>query len=146
MGIKKIPYGISDFELMRKDNYYYVDKTGFIKNIENSSRYLFFIRPRRFGKSLSLSVMECYYDIDRKEDFEELFKGTYIYDNPTDERNSYYILKFNFSKVSPVIDEVEESFNHVIKLSVIDFFEKYKKYLKGLNKYLYNELKDLKKE
>ena len=72
---KKIPYGISDFEKIRTGNYYYIDKTEFIEKIEFSSDYLFFIRPRRFGKSLWISLMECYYDISRKDQFEELFNG-----------------------------------------------------------------------
>jgi len=99
-GLKKNPYGITDFEIIRKENYYYIDKTKFIKTIEDSPRYLFFIRPRRFGKSLWLSLMECYYDINRKEEFDRLFKGTYIHQNPTGEENSYFILKLNFSRVS----------------------------------------------
>ncbi len=80
--------------VIRRKNCYYVDKTRFIENIEDSPPYLFFIRPRRFGKSLFLSLMECYYDIKRKDDFEEIFSGTYIYDNPTEERNKYLILYF----------------------------------------------------
>ncbi|MEQ8191641.1 MAG: AAA family ATPase, partial [Candidatus Eremiobacterota bacterium] len=114
---KKIPYGISDFDRIRRQNYYYVDKTGFIENIEDSPPYLFFIRPRRFGKSLFLSLMECYYDIKRKDNFEEIFSGTYIYDNPTEERNKYLILKFNFSAVKSDINKIESSFNSTIKLS-----------------------------
>ncbi len=132
--MKKIPYGISDFKLIKKENYYYVDKTQFIQKIEDSSRYLFFIRPRRFGKSLWLSLMENYYDISKKENFDELFKGTYIYDNPTDERNSYLILKFNFSEVSSDIKEVENSFNNTIKIGSLKFIRKYRDYIKDTEK------------
>ena len=64
--IKRIPYGLTDFNLIRKENYYYVDKTRFIPLLEETSRHLFFIRPRRFGKSLFLSIIEAYYDIDRE--------------------------------------------------------------------------------
>jgi len=138
---KKLPYGSSDFERIRKENYYYVDKTIFIKEIEEvSSDYLFFIRPRRFGKSLWLSLMECYYDIKRKDSFQEIFKGTSIYDNPTEERNSYFVLRFNFSEVSSDISEVETSFNNVIKLSIIEFFEYYKSMLTDFNTDLYNSM------
>lgn len=126
----KLPYGISDFEIMRKENYYYVDKTRFIENIEDSSRYLFFIRPRRFGKSLWLSLMEAYYDIERKEQFEELFSGTWIHNNPTEEKNSYFILKIDFSGVKSEPDGVEKSFNLTIKLSALEFINKYTDYLK----------------
>ncbi|MEQ8189552.1 MAG: AAA family ATPase [Candidatus Eremiobacterota bacterium] len=121
---KKIPYGISDFDRVRRQNYYYVDKTRFIGHIEDSPPYLFFIRPRRFGKSLWLSLMECYYDIKRKDDFEEIFSGTYIYDNPTEERNRYLILKFNFSEVSSEISEVRSSFNKTIKRESLWFIKK----------------------
>ncbi len=132
--MKKIPYGISDFQLIKKENYYYVDKTRFIQNIEASSRYLFFIRPRRFGKSLWLSLMGNYYDIAKKELFEDLFKETYIYDNQTDERNSYLILKFNFSEVSSDIKDVENSFNNTIKIGSLKFIRKYRDYIKDTKK------------
>ena len=141
--IKRIPYGISDFEIMIKEEYYYIDKTKFIEEIERSPRYLFFIRPRRFGKSLWLSLLECYYDIEKKEDFESLFSGTYIYDNPTDEKNSYFILKFNFSSVKSEVDKLEHSFNYTIKLSALKFIKKYEKYLSSKNDRMYDILENL---
>jgi len=107
---KKLPYGVSDFEMLREEHYYYVDKTRFIREIENASRYLFFIRPRRFGKSLWLSLMKQYYDIANTTSFDKLFKETSIYDNPTEEKNKYLILSFNFSGVNSDIKEVENSF------------------------------------
>jgi len=137
---RKLPYGVSDFEMLREENYYYVDKTRFIREIENASRYLFFIRPRRFGKSLWLSLIECYYDIKRKDSFEEIFKGTSIYANPTEEINSYFVLRFNFSEVCSDISEVENSFNNIIKLSIIEFFDYYKNTLMDLNMNLYNKM------
>ena len=99
--IKPIPYGYADFEIIQKKNMYYVDKTHFIPDIESSPGHIFFIRPRRFGKSLWLSVLESYYDINKKDQFEEIFKGTFIREKPTEERNSYLILYFNFSLVNP---------------------------------------------
>jgi hypothetical protein len=140
---KKIPYGISDFDRVRRQNYYYVDKTRFIGHIEDSPPYLFFIRPRRFGKSLWLSLMECYYDIKRKDDFEEIFSRTYIYDNPTEERNRYLILKFNFSEVRSDINEVEDSFNNTIRVNVLDFIEKYKDIIKDNNGEMYRTIRDM---
>jgi len=140
---KKIPYGISDYELMRKENHYYIDKTRFIRNIEDSSRYLFFIRPRRFGKSLWLSVLEAYYDIRRQEEFDDFFSGTYIHDNPTEERNSYFILKFNFSGVRADIDKVEGSFNFTIKMAAMEFVKKYNSYLEDNTEDLYETVKTL---
>ncbi len=73
--IKEIPYGIADYELIRNENYYYVDKTPYLHALKKAGRYLFFIRPRRFGKSLFLSVMEAYYDVFYKDRFEEFFSG-----------------------------------------------------------------------
>lgn len=95
---KKLPYGQSNYEMIIKNGYLYVDKTKYIEKLESlHDRFIFFLRPRRFGKSLFTSVLENYYDIKRKDKFKELFKGTYIAENPTLEKNSYYILKFNFS-------------------------------------------------
>ena len=85
---KKIPYGISDYEAIRKGNYYYIDKTGYLKTIEDTARYLFFLRPRRFGKSLFLSMMETYYDIARKDSFDLFFKGSAVHREPISERNA----------------------------------------------------------
>jgi len=95
---KKIPYSIPKFEKIRKGNYLYVDKTRFIEMLENeATEYHFLLRPRKFGKSLFLSVLEHYYDLRFKERFQELFEGLYIYDNPTPKRHSYFVLKFDFS-------------------------------------------------
>ncbi|HLP46127.1 MAG TPA: AAA family ATPase, partial [Candidatus Kapabacteria bacterium] len=99
--MKKIPYAISDYDLMRRDNYYYVDKTQYIPVIEKVGRYLFFIRPRRFGKSLFLAVLHGYYDVQFKENFDELYENTWIHTHPTGERGSYLVLPFNFSAVDP---------------------------------------------
>ena len=140
--IKRNSYGLTDFILIQKENYYYVDKTSFIRNIESSSPFLFFIRPRRFGKSLWLAVMECYYDIGRKDEFEEIFRGTEIYNNPTEERNSYFILRFNFSDVCSEIDKVESSFNNTIKLSVMSFLRKYSSFFEKSYEEVYNIIKN----
>ena len=96
MATKRIPYGISDFRLLSGEDYYYVDKTRFIEEIEKCPNFLFLIRPRRFGKSLWLAMLTAYYDIAAKDQFEELFGRFYIGSHPTPERNSYLILKFNF--------------------------------------------------
>ena len=69
---KRIPYGMMNFEHVRRDNCYYVDKTRFIEKIEDANKYFFFIRPRRFGKSLTLSMLAHYYDVNMKDRFDEL--------------------------------------------------------------------------
>ncbi len=139
---KKNPYGISDFDRIRRENFYYIDKTRFIEKIENSSSFLFFIRPRRFGKSLLLSVLECYYDIEKKDEFEALFSGTCVYENPTEEKNKYFILKFNFSEVSGNINKIEESFNRTVRLSCLRFIKKYKHYLEDNDGKMYKTIEN----
>ena len=128
--MKKIPYGLANFESIKEDNqYYFVDKTKYIEKIENlGSDYLFFLRPRRFGKSLFLSILEHYYDINRKEQFDSLFGDTYIGKNPTKHRNSLPILKLNFSgiRTNASIEEIEQSFNNKIEDFLDNFFDKYK--------------------
>ncbi len=127
--LKGIPYGIADFKDFRIKNLYYVDKTRFIRNIENKGSFLFFIRPRRFGKSLFLSILEYYYDIDRKDQFDYLFNGTDIHRKPTKEKNKYLVLSFNFSAVAPDKSHLEEFFLQHILDSTRYFVKKYGKYL-----------------
>ena len=127
--LKAIPYGVGSYDTIKEKNYYYIDKTHYLHEIENAGRYLFFIRPRRFGKTLFLSLMESYYDINNKKRFEEFFKGTAIFENPTPEKNAYLILKFDFSKVASSIDRVEESFYYHVKNEILLFLSRYKRLL-----------------
>ncbi|MDR0415028.1 MAG: AAA family ATPase, partial [Prevotellaceae bacterium] len=95
---KRLPYGNSNFESIRTEGYVYVDKTRFIEQLENeSNKNLFFTRPRKFGKSLFFSMLSHYYDINKADKFEQLFGDLYIGQHPTPKRNSYLVLKFNFS-------------------------------------------------
>jgi len=123
--IKKIPYGIADFEKIQNKEFYYVDKTRFIPLIESAGEYLFFIRPRRFGKSLWLSVLESYYDIAKKDRFREIFKGTWIGENPTEDHGVYLVLRFNFSAVNPDPEKVEDSFEIYCQGVFEEFLSKY---------------------
>jgi len=127
--LKKIPYGVSDFNDFKVKNLYYVDKTRFIRDIEEKGNFLFLIRPRRFGKSLFLGIMEAYYDIGYKDRFDYFFEGSAIHRSPTREKNSYMVLKLNFSMVNPNIPDVEGSFLHYIKKSASGFVMKYEKHL-----------------
>ena len=97
----KFPYGISNFNVIRTENYYYCDRTDRISKLENAGRYLLFIRPRRFGKSLWLSTLRHYYDLKMKENFSKLFRGLAAGNNPTPLQNSYLILQWDFSCVDP---------------------------------------------
>ena len=105
---KRIPYGMQNFEDVMERDCYYVDKTPFIEKIEESNMYFFFIRPRRFGKSLTLSMLENYYDINKKDKFESLFGKLYIGETPTPERNSYLILHLNFAMISAGLDNYKK--------------------------------------
>ena len=98
--MKKLPYGISNYEELIKDGYYYVDKTMYIEKLENlAEKRIMFLRPRKFGKTLFTSTLLNYYDIKTQEKFENLYGNTYIGKNPTKLKNSYHILKFNFSGI-----------------------------------------------
>ncbi|SUY64551.1 putative AAA-ATPase [Clostridium sporogenes] len=87
--MKRIPYGISNFEVLRQEDYLYVDKTSYIELLDRYAPYNFFIRPRRFGKSLFISMIENYYDINKKDKFEELFGDLYIGKNTTKNKNKF---------------------------------------------------------
>ena len=125
--MSKLPYGISNFELIRskKENYLYVDKTHFIHEVEKT-KHLIHLRPRRFGKSLFLSMMNCYYDVASANQFDELFDGLYIHQHPTVNRNNYYILRFNFSGIQNVDkDDLKDGFLRKVKESAQAFIDKY---------------------
>ncbi|QIU93834.1 ATP-binding protein [Bacteroides faecium] len=123
--IKKIPYGMTNFESIISDNYYYVDKTRYITLVENTSRFFFFVRPRRFGKSLFLNMLGLYYDINKKDKFEEIFGGLSIGKNPTPYRNKYLVLTLNFSSVAANMERLEETFNTYCKIVMDGFAERY---------------------
>ena len=125
--VKKIPYGISEFKKIRTENFYFVDKTKYIEKLENLNEpYIVHLRPRRFGKSLFVSMLEYYYDIKNKEENTKLFDGLYIGDNPTPKEGSYYILKFDFSGVaSNSLNDIESIFNIKVENSIKKFVEKY---------------------
>lgn len=118
----KIPYGISDYKVLKEENYYYVDKTMYLENLENSGKTLVFLRPRRFGKTLFTSMMYYYYDINSKDKFDTLFKDTYVYDNPTKNKNNYYILKLDFSGMNASNDEELE---YIFTKKVIDSIRRF---------------------
>ncbi|ACA44801.1 hypothetical protein FDC22_03150 [Clostridium botulinum] len=125
--MKRIPYGISNFEVLREKNYLYVDKTSYIELLDRYAPYNFFIRPRRFGKSLFISMLENYYDINKKDKFEKLFGDLYIGKNPTEERNSFLVWKISFAGVDAGHgeEELRNSFNSKVLLSAIKFINKY---------------------
>lgn len=125
----KIPYGVSGFESIREDGYEYIDKTRYIEKIEKE-RYCMYVRPRRFGKTLFTTMLDAYYAIDKKDKFEKLFRRLYIYDNPTKNKNNYYIMNFNFSGMlvdnSMELQDIEISFNELVRTYLEQFIERYK--------------------
>ena len=125
--MRKLPNGISNYETIVRENYIYVDKTMYIEKLENlSDRTIMFLRPRKFGKTLFTSTLECYYDISKKKEFETLFANTYIGKNPTKSKNSYHILRFNFSGISTnTIEETINGFKNKISASIKVFTERY---------------------
>jgi len=118
---KLLPYGMMNFEDIRLDNYYYVDKTSFIPLIEQSDRFFFFIRPRRFGKSLTLNMLQHYYDIRTKDKFDALFGDLYIGKHPTKDRNSYLVIKLNFSGISGDLHSYRKGLDEHCKI-IFDYF------------------------
>jgi hypothetical protein len=122
---KTIPYGGgSDYSALVKEGYAYVDKTMFIEKLERDPRLLSFFRPRRFGKSLFLSTLEYYYDYKYADDFDILFRNTYIGSNPTPRKNSFAVLKLNFSGINTTNQEsLESSFSDAIAESIALFIE-----------------------
>ena len=125
--VKRIPYGISDFNQLRSDNCYLVDKTRYLPLIEQMPNYLFLIRPRRFGKSLFLSMMRTYYDILQRDNFDKYFGDLWIGTHPTEERNRFQVLYFDFSKAgcSGVGDGLMTSFNEYCGLVIDKFAQQY---------------------
>ncbi|MEA2059138.1 MAG: AAA family ATPase [Thermodesulfobacteriota bacterium] len=126
--IKRIPYGKGDFEAVNAQDDYYVDKTMFIPKIEMLP-FVFLIRPRRFGKTLFLSMLHSYYDIRKKDRFKDFYKDTWIYDHPTPERGKYMILDFNFSAVVKDREKVQDNFNFYCNVKIDDFLERYSHYI-----------------
>lgn len=125
---KKIPYGLTDYVLLMTDNYYYVDKTQYISLLEQTARYLFLIRPRRFGKSLFLNMLHCYYDVKYADRFDELFGNQYIGQHPTGEQGKYLVLYFNFSAVRGLGEDLEKNFNSYAKIQMEGFADQYASY------------------
>lgn len=122
---RQLPLGIADYERIRRQHYYYVDKTMYIPKLEFSSSYLFFVRPRRFGKSLLLSMLRAYYDINLADKFDEYFGDLWIGSHPTALHNSYAMLHLDFSLVTGGIDMLQESFDSYCGMVVDSFAEVY---------------------
>jgi len=121
----KIPYGVSDFRTIRNEGLYYVDKTEYLAQMEARDRFIFFVRPRRFGKSLFISMMESYYDLNQKKDFKTLFGDLWLGKHPTENANRFMVLKLDFSKVSGTGRELQVSFERHIDDQLVGMVARY---------------------
>ena len=117
--VPAIPYGLAYFKGIRREGCLYVDKTRFLHALEQE-RFVFFIRPRRFGKTCWLSMMESYYDRNQADDFEALFAGTDIGRKPTPNRSRYVVLRFNFSAFNNAVETLERDFGEYCAMQIMD--------------------------
>ncbi len=126
--MRKLPYGISDYERLIENDYYYVDKTKYIEKLENLPEpYIMFLRPRKFGKTLFTSTLENYYDLKKIDKFDKLYGDTYIGKYPTKLKNKYHILKFNFSGIDTSSDKTTiKGFKNEVSSSIKLFIYKYR--------------------
>ena len=131
----KIPYGISDFATIRREGFFYADKTPFLPVLEAGYRHVVFLRPRRFGKSTLVSMLEHYYALDRKDAFEELFRGLWIHEHPTEERSRYLVLTLDFSGVATDggSDVLRRTFFEVVRSSTTAFLLRYRSLIPALD-------------
>ena len=123
--VRQLPLGISDFGRIVRENYYYVDKTMYIPRLEMASSYLFLVRPRRFGKSLLLSMLKSYYDVSEKDSFDDYFGQLWIGSHPTPYRNRYAVLHLDFSQVTGTIDELKANFDDYCGIKLDGFAQRY---------------------
>ena len=126
--VKEVPYGISDFRTIVEQNIYYVDKTMYIPMLEKQARNLFFIRPRRFGKSVFLGMLHAYYDIRTKDKFQQWFGDLWIGRHPTETQGRYQVLHLDFSQVGGTIEKLEENFNFYLGTELDGFINAYADY------------------
>ena len=126
----RFPYGICDFNKIITKGYFYCDRTDRIAELEDTGDSLLFLRPRRFGKSLLLSMLANYYDVKLKDRFEELFGNLLIGRNPTESHNKYFILDWDFSCVEPVgsVADIRQSLHDHINACIEGFMLYYQDY------------------
>lgn len=126
--VKRIPYGVSNFVEVVEQNQYYVDKTVYLPLIEEQPNSLFFIRPRRFGKSILLSMLRAYYDVSQKDKFASRFGDLWIGSHPTPLQGRFQVLFFDFSKANAGNGTLEDNFNRYCCNALDGFMRTYAAY------------------
>ncbi|MFN0203257.1 MAG: AAA family ATPase, partial [Bacteroidia bacterium] len=128
--MRKLPYGISNFAELPKGNYFFADKTPYLHKLEGlGEKYIFFMRPRRFGKSLWISILQYYYGTQYKERFKELFGEYYVGKNPTENANNYLVLRFDFSGIdTSTAENTYQGFLWKVNTGIFDFIATYAQY------------------
>ena len=126
---KRIPYGMMNFVAVREDDCYYVDKTRFIEKVEAANKFFFFIRPRRFGKSLTMSMLHHYYDINDADKFERLYGDLYIGQHPTPNHNKYLIIYLNFAVINADLGNYRSAMDSICNNAFSFFCDVYAQYL-----------------
>ena len=128
--MKKLPYGISNFSSIATEGYYYVDRTAYIERLEAmGEKTILFIRPRRFGKSLLVSMLHHYYGLEHAARFSDIFGAYYIGQQPTPLANQYLVLKLDFSGIdTSSVDHTYRDFLEAVKIASTTFLDTYKKY------------------
>ncbi len=123
----KFPYGLSNFNALITEGYYYCDRTGRVPVLEDAGKYLLFIRPRRFGKSLLLSMLSHYYDMANKDRFAELFGGLEIGRNPTPSASAYLVMSWDFSCVDPIgsVNDIRRALHNHVNACIYTFYRYY---------------------
>ncbi len=126
--VKRIPYGVSNFVEVVEQNQYYVDKTMYLPLLERQPDSLFFIRPRRFGKSIFLGMLWAYYDMSQKDKFQKRFGNLWVGSHPTPNQGKYQVLFFDFSRASVGMGTLEENFNSYCCIVLNGFMSTYSDY------------------
>ena len=123
--MKRIPYGISDYKQIRREDLYFVDKSMYLPVMEDEGHFLFLVRPRRFGKSIFLSMMHAYYDINERDNFDTLFDGLWIQQHPTPLRNTFEVLHLDFSQITGPFDKLADNVYSYLSIMIDDFARRY---------------------
>ena len=126
--IRRLPYGISDFKQIQREGKYIVDKTMYISQMETTDNFIFLIRPRRFGKSVFLSMLRAYYDINERNNFQNLFKGLWIADHPTPEMGQFQVMYFDYSRIGGNTAVLERNFDEYCNIELDAFAQQYARF------------------